>query len=143
MRRRKLLWAAVVGLVALAGVAAFALWPRPDRVTTENFDRIHKGMTRGEVEAILGPPGDYTNGPTAAPASSYPVIYDPVRGMWLQGDEGSTVAEWRSDTGWLRVLFSVSGRVEDHWFQPQDRIEQSALDNLLWRAKRQWRRWSR
>ncbi len=59
MRRHKWKLLAVAGL-ALASVAAFALWPRPNRFTREDYDRIHKGMTRAEVEAILGPPGDYT-----------------------------------------------------------------------------------
>ena len=58
MRRRKLI--AAVGLVA---VGAFVMWPRMDRITRENFDRISKGMSRAEVEAILGPPGDYSGGP--------------------------------------------------------------------------------
>ena len=60
MRRRKL-------LVVLAGLAVVAagvvvLWPRPDRITRENCDRIRPGMTRAEVEAILGPPDDYRTG---------------------------------------------------------------------------------
>jgi hypothetical protein len=50
-------------LVVLAGVAAFALWPRPGRITRENYDRISAGMSRAEVEVILGPPGDHTTGP--------------------------------------------------------------------------------
>ena len=59
MRRRKLLVALAVGVVVAA--AAVVLWPRPDRITQENCDRIEKGMSQAEVEAILGgPPGDYT-----------------------------------------------------------------------------------
>jgi hypothetical protein len=30
---------------------------RPSRISVENFGRIKTGMRRGEVEAILGPPG--------------------------------------------------------------------------------------
>src|SRR5258708_730719 len=64
VRRWTLLVVLAVGLIALVGVAAFVAWPRPDRVTRENFDRIKVGMSRTEVEAILGPQGDYTTGPT-------------------------------------------------------------------------------
>jgi hypothetical protein len=43
------------GLVALI-LTAFVLWLRSDRITFENYLRIHKGMSRREVAAILGPP---------------------------------------------------------------------------------------
>jgi hypothetical protein len=47
--------------VVLAGLALVAatvilLWLPRDPITWKNFDRIPKGMTRAEVEAILGPP---------------------------------------------------------------------------------------
>jgi len=34
-----------------------------NRITPENFRRIRKGMMLAEVEAILGPPGEYTTLP--------------------------------------------------------------------------------
>jgi hypothetical protein len=51
--------AVVLGLLFLgiAAVLAWPQWPQPDRVTLENFDRINDGMSRTEVEAILGPQG--------------------------------------------------------------------------------------
>ena len=57
MRRRRLLQGA--GVLALLGLAAgLVVWsahPRP-RVTAENFRRLRLGMTRPQVERILGPP---------------------------------------------------------------------------------------
>jgi hypothetical protein len=38
--------------------------PRP-WVTQESVHRIKSGMSRAEVEAILGPPGDYTTRPVS------------------------------------------------------------------------------
>jgi hypothetical protein len=60
MRRRKLLVA--LALAVAVAAAAVVLLPRPDRIAREDYDRIRPGMTRGEVEAILGPPGDYRTG---------------------------------------------------------------------------------
>jgi hypothetical protein len=59
MRRRKLRWVVAAGVaLGLACFVALALWPRPDRITQENCDRITRGMSREEVCALLGPPGD-------------------------------------------------------------------------------------
>ena len=59
MRRRKLLVALAVGVVVLVGVAALVAWPWGERITPDNINRIMAGMSRAEVEAILGPPGDF------------------------------------------------------------------------------------
>jgi hypothetical protein len=160
MPRRELL-AAAVGLAVLVAVGAFAAWPRPDRVTRENCDRIRKGMSRAEVEAIFGgPPGDYRTVETADeyheprsdpenPTRAADRLYkrtvmlsrDGLRGDWL-GNEG------------LALVFFESGRVADAnrgegmWlgdtyykvFQPTAKREYGPLDNLLWRAKRLWRK---
>src|SRR5262249_36079311 len=60
VRKRLVLSAAAVA--SLATAMAFALWPRSDPVTRANCDRLRPGMTRQEVESILGPPGDYRTG---------------------------------------------------------------------------------
>jgi hypothetical protein len=63
MRRRTLL-VALAGLPVVVAAGAVVLWPRtPSRITLENCNRIREGMSRAEVEAILGPPGDYRTGP--------------------------------------------------------------------------------
>jgi hypothetical protein len=68
MRRRKPQWVGAGLVVALLTAGAFVAWPRPDRITRENFDRIQLEMGQAEVEAILGPPGDYTTGPVRLPS---------------------------------------------------------------------------
>jgi hypothetical protein len=60
MRRRR----AIGGLVALAlaGVAAVALWPRSPRPCRATFAQIRKGMAYEEVCATVGaPPGTYSD----------------------------------------------------------------------------------
>ena len=55
---RKLLkrWYVCLGVVVLLGLAGSAalIYSNPSRITRANFDRIQSGMTRDEVQAILG-----------------------------------------------------------------------------------------
>jgi hypothetical protein len=61
MRHRLLLIAvAVAGLV----VIGLLLVLRPGSpINKASFDRIQVGHTKEDVEALLGPPGDYSSGP--------------------------------------------------------------------------------
>jgi hypothetical protein len=73
MRRRKLIaatarlavLAVLAALTVLALFGAFAMRPPPNQITWVTFGRIREGMSRAEVEAILGPPGNYATGTTA------------------------------------------------------------------------------
>jgi hypothetical protein len=56
MRKRKLRWVVGLALAVLIAAGTFTLWPKPDEVPWENYKRIEIGMSRTEVEAILGPP---------------------------------------------------------------------------------------
>jgi hypothetical protein len=150
----------VAGLAALAGAAALALWPRADRVTRANFDRIRVGMSRAEVEAILGPPGDYRTGRTKEESDPLdPPCFDIDEtafnadayyglgpdGIWDQ-------AFWFGNEAYIIVVFK-SGVVSESRdprrvgiggsksFVRTVKLEQGPLENLLWRAKRQWRKW--
>jgi hypothetical protein len=151
MRRRKLRWVLAGLTVALVAVWAFVLWPRPDRVTQENFDRIAEGMSRAEVEAILGPPGDYSSGPLKTDGEGfYPMLPDgsglvedarnPVISWAAYGGEGERV-EWRNDNHLIDVDFNADGVFRSKNHRDAARVDQWPLDNLLWRAKRQWRNW--
>jgi hypothetical protein len=135
MRRRKRL--AVLAAVA-ALVAAGILLSRPEpplRATLANLETVREGMTRAEVAAILGPPGNYASGPTRfhGPAS-----------LVATEEEGEVVAafwNWYTDTDDLEVVFDASGRVAECVNNPNRRIEQGPLDTLLWRIQHEWRRW--
>jgi hypothetical protein len=112
MRRRTL-------LVALAGLAVVVvLWPPEDRITEANLGRIKEGMTQAEVEAILGPPGDYRTGhgetgiPVLGNGSTATMVWrpDPVLG------NGSTATlVWTPDpaTNLVRMLSENWGRIPD------------------------------
>jgi hypothetical protein len=112
----------------LVAAGAFVLWPRSTRMTRENFDRIRDGMSRVEVEAVLGPPGDYRTGPQQCLPSFKEV------GEW------ATVSDWFADEAFFSVGFDESGGVVWTRLVPTSRVEQGPLENLCWRAKRQWRK---
>jgi hypothetical protein len=137
MRRRKLLVALAVGLMALVGFGAFVAWPRPNRVTRQSFDRIELAMRREEVYAILGPPADYRTGP----ATYHSLNLDPDFTIGILENENAV--NWVSDQAQLMVnITRIDGRdlVTGKAYWSTARQEQGPLDNLLWRAKRQWRK---
>jgi hypothetical protein len=134
MRRRKLI--AVVGLTVLVAVGAFALWPRTDRIMRENFGRIQKDMSLGEVKAILGSPGDYWTRPTTYRRH----FLEPRRlADKLASDPDVDIKKWEGDTGDIEVAFRDGETTAA--FYATEPVNQGPLDNFLWRAKRLWRRW--
>jgi hypothetical protein len=133
MRRWKLLLV-LAGLAVVGAGGTVVLWPRAERITRERFDHIHDGMTRAEVESVLGPPGDYRTAP---------VEYNPLEllagGSAESAGTGYTVEEdrWRGDA----FVIGVGGRVRNHRRADALDPKPGPLATLLWRAKRQWRRW--
>jgi hypothetical protein len=60
-RRRRVLALVAVAMLAAAGGVALVTLDRRPRITSEQCERVHIGMTLEEVVAILGvPPGDYS-----------------------------------------------------------------------------------
>jgi hypothetical protein len=136
MRKRKLV-AVLAGLAVVAVAGVVVLWrpPQGDRITFENFARIEEGMSQEEVEAILGPPGDYRTGPVRSDVSPKGVdwgLFNPFL---------KSRARWNGDTAEITVQFHRRKGAVFACCDGVSRAEQSALDNLLWRAKRQWHRW--
>jgi hypothetical protein len=132
----------VLTALALLAVGAFVLWPRPDRITRENFERITEGMSRTEVYAILGHPGDYRTGPTRRleePDTGDLHDFDRAEAESARGR--GAVDEWSVDSAVIEVAYGRSGGAVHASYSNNGRRVQSLLDNLLWRAKRQWYRW--
>jgi hypothetical protein len=149
MRRLKRRWV-VAGLVVLAAAGAVTLWPRPERITRENYECIRDGMSRAEVEAVLGPPGDYRTAPTEAPpllggdfGPALIVMHSTAIDAIEIHSAATTPVEklvWHGDQGNIKVWIDSDG-VASRSFSVRQKVAQSHLDNLLWRAKRQWRKW--
>jgi hypothetical protein len=140
MRRRKWLAALAVGMVALVTTGAFVLRPQPSRVTRENAGRIQKGMTRTEIEAILGPPGDYSTGPTNSVRQHLMYTNVMANDRRVERTFGNDPSEWRGDA--LSVFVEFEGS-KAYYVEASSNelVEQNRVDNLIWRAKRQWREW--
>jgi hypothetical protein len=111
-----LLLACIVGVV----LVVLALLPPTPGITKENFDRIEVGMTRAEVEAILG-----------GPANGWAPAWGNMRleNEWVDNASGDAAT----------VNFDENNRVvgAKHWDGwPDDRtVWQKILDRLPWREK--------
>jgi hypothetical protein len=139
VRKRKLLLVLAGLAMLLCASGAFVLWPRRDRFTEEYFDRIAEYTVRSQVEAILGPPGDYTTGPM----DKDPIMWGDSERTFRSSGElgGETFYKWFGDTRTIRVAFYPTGEVAYKECHGAKRIQQSPIESLIWRAERQWRRW--
>jgi hypothetical protein len=150
-------WKLLVPLASLAAVLAteaVVLWSPPARVTQENFERIRVGMSKTEIEAILGRPGDYrtASGETGVPgrAGTYWVSdsklnftdsaltwrEDPDDPLKIEHESGT----WLGDTFQVGIWLDDSEHVKIFTGVPR-RTTQTGVGSLAWRLQRQWRRW--
>lgn len=143
MRRRKVRWVLAGLAMAVLAVGVVTLCSPPDRITPKNCHLITRGMSREQVYAILGPPGDYRSrltkdGGNRIPRS--PTLSEVKLERPPPGTEARHTAVWCGDLGDIFVLIYTEGVVEAD-FSDTVEVEQTLLDDLLWRAKRLWRRW--
>jgi hypothetical protein len=131
MRRRTLLVAlAGLAVVVAAGVVTLRAMSDPAaRITVKNYNRIREGMSRAEVEGIIGPPGDYTTHPTYGYVGSGPWEPQPGEESWL------------ADEAVIKVQFDGTSKVVRALFSGNIAKPANGTEAILWRAKRQWRRW--
>jgi hypothetical protein len=132
MRRRKLL-VALAGLALVVAAGVVVLWPRPERVTRENWARIQIGMGRAEVEAVLGPDGDFktrdcTRRHVCATISDTAIATDEMQ-------------QWDTDTARIAVRYSKGGTVASAMYSVNRLPETGPVETLLSRARYLWHRW--
>jgi hypothetical protein len=148
MSRRCINWAAgkgfliksiVIGLlclflcVVLIRVVTVFGFAQESRVTEPNFRRLTIGMTRAEVFAILGRPGDYSKW-YAAP-SEYDLEVASAIGTF---GEGGQLEAWAGNGGSAGVKFDESGRVMSAGWWTLHEQDQGLLGNFRVRATRLW-----
>jgi hypothetical protein len=131
-------WLAIAGVVLTISASLLVLRPNPDaRISRENYERIKEDMTKAEVEAILGPPGDYR---------SMPVDYtlNLADGFCEGPDSRSYSVEnhsWKGDRSTISVDYNYLGKVIHSHRADVLEPTPGPLNVLVWRTKRQWRRW--
>jgi hypothetical protein len=116
-------------LVLLASAAKSVLFPAGNsRLTWENAKRIEEGMRLEEVEAILGPPGDYRTGPRT------PLLWDQDSIFYASGVE----LTWDGDEVKLVVRLGPDDRVKVSLHLPMEPKRVGLLDLLRWRWDHWW-----
>jgi len=156
MRRRTLL-VVLAGLAVVVAAGVVVVWPlrQPAQLSEENCRRIRRGMTRSDVESILGPPRLCATGPTENDfgQNCFQHVFEPesyVRDrMYLPAyasppPPADPVAEccyWDSDSAGVRVDYVRSGKVASVEYTPLQPRDKSVHAALLRPFKRQWQRW--
>jgi len=104
MRIRLILVAVIGSCMFLACVALWtALLPRKVTLDRARMEQIEEGMTREEVEAVLGvPPGVYTDRQF--------IFFEPPSLSCIEDSDDWILYDWICDDGELFVLFDWDGR---------------------------------
>jgi hypothetical protein len=117
MRKWKLVAVLIPVLIGPVAVGLLALWP-PSPLTRQIFHRIRGGMTRAEVESIIGAPWEEI----------------PFTANWRPSV--CSVALWCSPTGEIEVFFDAAGNVCDTHFNSS-----GAMPTWSERLALKWRKW--
>lgn len=126
LTRRRRSWP-LLSAIACIALAASAFWLAHPRVSISQAtcDKIKPGMTRAEVEALIGgPPGDYST------KSALPAILELPPGV-------SRFELWFDDQGVIMVVFDEGGKAR-HIFFSDDLI---LLDQGFFERLRSWLGW--
>jgi hypothetical protein len=128
---------ALAGLAVVIAGGTVVLWPRPERITRENCRRINTGLSRTEVEAILGPP-----------LSSSPLNPLEVRARFPDDadvDEKNLPCRkstWMGDALDVEVEFNSSDYAVAYTIGTfSTEFARSRFEAFLMRAERKWHRW--
>jgi hypothetical protein len=135
--RKPVLAGLTFSLLLFGILVTLLLPPRASRVTRANYERIEEGMSRAEVEEILGgPPGDYRTRPTRRRPVS-------LKQISLLAEEPVEYRQWEGGEGIVEVGFDPTDAACSKWFTPTE-VEGGLLDLLRWRLSRRWRQlWGR
>lgn len=128
-RKRMLLWAVLLVVLAVSGTVAVRSATRRDhRITHENAEKLRAGMSLADVEALFGvPAGIHTAGDQWAFA--FPMSEDNRRVKEAQR-RGCTHLEWVGDDVGVEVFFEADGKVRAYDYLLPVRVRESLLERL-------------
>jgi hypothetical protein len=128
---------ALIGATTLVIASASLLWP--SRVARETANRIHPGMSRAEVEAILGPKAELIYRPLVPSQKPQQVVQDAGS---RQAIACVPVYRWGDDSGAIWITFDDARRVDDvYYYPPRQIVDPSFLESLCSWVKSKWQRW--
>ena len=134
--KRKLKWIAILLIVLLAGTAAaLFLWPR-DRITAESWQKIRIGMTKQEVEDILGSSGSSLDEFVAKPfiPNEFSLLEpDYYAAILIIGQDEGQDKYWLGRHGMISIVFDREGHVGGKRFQGRR--------SDFWDGLRDWLGW--
>jgi hypothetical protein len=115
-RTRALIWIPLAAVVAVAVYAAVWLLQPISPINPHNAAKILTGMTRAEVEAVLGGPSrEESTGPLAALETDDRAASDAlVASFFVRSVSQSSLARygfWASDAAMVSVWFDPAGHV--------------------------------
>jgi hypothetical protein len=120
--------------VLCVGICVLLAGHKP-HVTLERFFAIKVGMNCREIESLLGaPPGDYRTGPTTSAILSS--ASSTIKGGALPPPNEIFSKIWESDTAVIVVDFDDSGKTLQARCIEVSTIDQTWIENVIWRFKR-------
>jgi hypothetical protein len=133
----------MVGAAVVMGLAAYLLCAPnshpvrvvpPHRISRASFEQIREGMTRAEVEALLGvPPGEYRDEDPDSPSMLGDAV---IASLSPDGPVGSITYRWLPCEEWMAnadricVFFTHEGGATVKIWQPIMRYRLRPLDRL-------------
>jgi hypothetical protein len=131
------------GCVALAALTVFLLFGRASRIHREHFEALREGMTRAEVERLLGgparnecsDPADVWVPRPGGKARSAEVVPGPVTVRFFpEAAVGAAEAVWVGRSGLIAARFGGDDRLVEKYFSTVHPRERPTLAGALARS---------
>lgn len=127
--------------LAFAGMVAMYLYPRATRIDREHYDALAVGMTRKEVERVLGGPPRaefYDRVTVWVPRDKTKISAEVRPGTPLpsffpeaKGGQGDNELVWASDTGLIAGRFDSDGILHEKYFSDASAPKRPPLHRIL------------
>jgi hypothetical protein len=139
MKRRTILILVIVACLALAAPVVISWLMSGSRIDQEHFDAIQVGMSRAEVERLLGgAPRNEISGhaiiwiPRGDSRVSHQVLPgEPLGPFFPNAPEGTPELVWLGEKGLIAVHLGEDGRVADKYFSTVHDLDESTVRRIF------------